>query len=159
MVGGLGLVAWFLLCIQVSSKLVSIFFLIWIDIVSQVTRTLLSWKHFIKLLARTKKKKKDVTNTKLFHTQYIHSMQYDNVYTRRKDRCYVKKVLSSHIDTYCLGFWSHKWSKRSRNKVFIKSQKNFSFEFYRHKLSKITRSKCLIKAQKLAVLVLRSETK
>ena len=41
----------------------------------------------------------------------------------------------------------------------LKVSENSGFEFCSHKPSKRTRNKCLIKVQKLAVLVLKSETK
>ena len=79
------------------------------------------------------------------------------------------------IKTSGVGFWTHKWSNRTRNKIFINSQKipvlsfitinqakeqgtnvlsshtRHSVGFWSHKQSKRTRNKICIKSQKFPV--------
>ena len=79
------------------------------------------------------------------------------------------------IKTSGVGFWTHKWSNRTRNKIFINSQKipvlsfitinqakeqgtnvlsshrRHSVGFWSHKQSKRTRNKICIKSQKFLV--------
>ena len=62
------------------------------------------------------------------------------------------------IKTSGVGFWSHKQRKRTRNKIFIKSQKIPILNFIALNQAK-EQGTCLIKAQKLAVFVFEVRNK